>query len=365
LLLGRGNVVVKFLIASAVIIFVFFQFYPQHLSPRYLPLIRQERYLEMLLPAATIVVGTALHGLYRRRPVLAVSILCLLVGDFVFEAARRSTLYNDSQQDVRELARYARSTIGRTNRRLAVDLPARNALLFYLKDAQVGLDELAPNQLAELSDCYVAAGGARSFWWSRTFVVDLDPETVPAHWIKTYEVPARKRPWRPSNLRVYYVNEPPRESYVLFDAPHAAPPTPVLDGLSQAAYPDGFGAKEVAVSGGEIPDLDGSSPLPAPRLQWNGWLLAEDALYTFESTSDDGSWIYLNDRLVLDNGGTHPARLVRRTVRLAKGWYRFRLRYEDIGGERLLRFRVYKNRSPSSLPQRTLFFTTPNPDAHR
>jgi hypothetical protein len=365
LLIARGNGVVKFLIAATVMIFAFFQFYPQHVTPRYLPLVRQERYLEMLLPAATIVVGTALHLLYRQRPVLAVTILCLLLGDFVVEASRRSTLYNESQQDMRELARYARSTISRTNKRLAVDLPARNALLFYLRDVPVGLDELGPNQLAELGDCYVAVGGARSFWWSRTLVVDLERETVPAHWALTYEVPARIRPWRPSILRVYYVNEPPKEGYAVFDAPQPPPPTPLLEGLEQAAYPDGFAGKAVASAGGEIPDLDNSSVLPAPRLEWSGWLLAEDALYTFESTSDDGSWIYLNDRLMLDNGGVHPARPIRRTIRLAKGWYRFRLRYEDVGGGRFLRFRVYRNRQPSSLPQRTLLFSTSTAGAGR
>ena len=54
----RHAIVVNFLIASALAIFAFFELYPQYLTPRYLPLVRQERYLEMLLPAAVVVVGT-------------------------------------------------------------------------------------------------------------------------------------------------------------------------------------------------------------------------------------------------------------------------------------------------------------------
>ena len=46
----------------------------------------------------------------------------------------------------------------------------------------------------------------------------------------------------------------------------------------------------------EIPNLDDGSPLPAAHLEWSGWLQAEDALYTFECNSDDGAWIFLNER---------------------------------------------------------------------
>lgn len=208
-MLRPGNGVTKFLIISTIVIFLFFELYPQHLSPLYLPLVRQERYLEMLLPGAVIVVGTALHRLHQRHRIVVIAILCLLLGNFVVEAARRSTQYHDSQQDVRELARYVKSTIARTNEPLAVDLPARNALLFYARDVPVAIERIGPNQHTDVEGGYIAVGGARSFWWSRELVLDVEPEAVPRHWILTYEVAGRKRPWRPSNLRVYYVREKP------------------------------------------------------------------------------------------------------------------------------------------------------------
>ena len=79
-------------------------------------------------------------------------------------------------------------------------------------------------------------------------------------------------------------------------------------------------------------------------------------MYTFESTSDDGSWIYLNERPLLDNGGTHPAKTARRTVRLSRGWYGFRLQYEDTGGDRLLRLRLSKNHLPLAVHAGDVFF---------
>jgi 4-amino-4-deoxy-L-arabinose transferase-like glycosyltransferase len=365
LLLRRRNAVTMFLVASTIVIFAFFEFYPQYMTPRYLPLVRQERYLEMLVPCAVIVVGLALHALYGRRRVVALSILVLLLGNFVVEASRRSDLYRDSQQDVRELARYARSTIPSTGKRLAVDMPAGNSLLFYLKDQPIALEQIDRAALAELSDCYVAIGGARSFWWSRGLVVDLPPDAIPAHWVLAYEVAGQQRPWRPTNLRVYYVGVPSSDWYALFDQPQwpAPAPAPTLEGLTETAFPDGFDGRQMPVGmRREIPDLEGPSVMPATRLEWTGWLAAEDGVYRFESTSDDGSWIYVNDKLLLDNGGTHPARTVRRTVRLGKGWYRFRLRYEDTGGGRRLRFRVYRDDVPTPLLQRAMFFSSPAGD---
>jgi hypothetical protein len=56
---------------------------------------------------------------------------------------------------------------------------------------------------SEVSDAYIAVGGARSSWWSRQLVFDLAPESIPSHWHLTYQEHGKRLPWRPSNLRVY------------------------------------------------------------------------------------------------------------------------------------------------------------------
>jgi hypothetical protein len=361
----RGGGVLRLLVALCCIVFAFFEFYPQYLSPRYLPLVRQERYLELMLPAAAIVAGTALHALSRRYRVLAAGILALLVCDSVVEASRRFMEYDDSQRDMRELARYAASTIARAGGCLAVDLPAKNALSFYLRSAAVQPQQIPDRNASELRNCYIAAGGARSFWWSRDQVFDITAEPPP-HWILTYQVSAPIRPWRPSALRVYFVNEPPASWYSLFDAPQPLERAPERAGLTEIGYTDRFDGQPVTLAHGEqVADLDNDTPLPAAHLEWNGWMRAEDAVYTFEVNSDDGAWIALNGKPLLDNGGTHPAQLVRRSARLAAGWYRFRMRYEDTGGDRFLRLRIFKNYQAGSLPQSSLFFSFEGPEPIR
>jgi 4-amino-4-deoxy-L-arabinose transferase-like glycosyltransferase len=353
----RGGTVLKFLVATCAIVFLFFEFYPQYLTPRYLPLVRQERYLEQMLPAAAVIAGTALHALFRRHRTLATCILALLLVDSVAEASRRYTEYDDSQRDMRELARYAKATIAPGRACLAVDLPANNALSFYLRSAAVDLRQIAGRAVDDVRNCYIAVGGARSFWWSGDRVFDIIAP-APPHWIPTYTIAAPIRPWRRSPLRVFFVHEPPADWYALFDAPQPVTGQPGRAGLTESGFADGFDGHAVTrLHGQPIPDLDNRTPLPAPHLEWNGWMRAEDAVYTFEVNSDDGSWIELNGKALLDNGGTHPARLMRRSARLASGWYRFRMRYEDTGGDRLLTLRIFKDHLAPPLPQSTLFYS--------
>ena len=72
--------------------------------------------------------------------------------------------------------------------------------------------------------------------------------------------------------------------------------------------------------------------------EWEGFILIDrSGKYTFTSESDDGSWIYLDEKLVVDNSGHHPIRRASGSVNLSKGNHRIRVRYFDGGGEALLR----------------------------
>jgi len=210
-LLARArNAATSFFIVSTVVTFSFFEFYPQQVTPHLVLLGRQSRYLELIVPGAAVIVGTALHRLSTTRRALGVATLCLVLGHSTLEAMRRHTQYADSQRDVRELARFAAETVVPAGKCLAIDEPAHRALGFYLRGAAIRFKVIRSIQPEELGDCYVALGGARSFWWSHDEVVDITDDRVPTDWRLVYRLPWRKQPWRLSALRVYYV--PPPES---------------------------------------------------------------------------------------------------------------------------------------------------------
>lgn len=58
--------------------------------------------------------------------------------------------------------------------------------------------------------------------------------------------------------------------------------------------------------------------------------------YTFKITSDDGSWLYIDDILVIDNGGSHPIKSKTGTLALEKGTHKITIKYFDEGGGAVL-----------------------------
>ena len=71
---------------------------------------------------------------------------------------------------------------------------------------------------------------------------------------------------------------------------------------------------------------------------WSGWIIApRDDAYTFATTSDDGSLVYVDNEAVVDNDGAHPQTTrTGPTIRLARGPHAVFLRYfQDDGNVEL------------------------------
>jgi hypothetical protein len=67
---------------------------------------------------------------------------------------------------------------------------------------------------------------------------------------------------------------------------------------------------------------------------WRGYLTVPAAgTYELGTTSDDGSQLFVDDRLVVDNGGQHSAQTRTATVHLTSGSHRVMLVYTQEGGD--------------------------------
>lgn len=68
-------------------------------------------------------------------------------------------------------------------------------------------------------------------------------------------------------------------------------------------------------------------------VEWNGFIKIEKSEeYTFTISSDDGSWLYINNQLVVDNGGIHGLKTAKGQIYLEAGVYPIRIRYLQVGG---------------------------------
>lgn len=79
-------------------------------------------------------------------------------------------------------------------------------------------------------------------------------------------------------------------------------------------------------------------PLSSPfSALWEGYLDIEvSGKYLFKLTSDDGSWLYIDDILIIDNGGHHSTRSVLGAVSLEQGSHKISIKYFDAGGGAVL-----------------------------
>jgi fibro-slime domain-containing protein len=73
--------------------------------------------------------------------------------------------------------------------------------------------------------------------------------------------------------------------------------------------------------------------LPSFSVWWQGIFHApEPGTYVFETLSDDGSWLYIDDQLVVENGGIHSSRRASSKVDLQAGPHDMDIKYFQDGG---------------------------------
>ncbi|MEN6444389.1 MAG: PA14 domain-containing protein [Methanoregula sp.] len=68
-------------------------------------------------------------------------------------------------------------------------------------------------------------------------------------------------------------------------------------------------------------------------VNWDGYLhVSADDTYTFYLTSDDGSWLWVDDASVIDNSGLHGPLMVSGTAHLTPGYHHIQVRMFENGG---------------------------------
>jgi uncharacterized protein (TIGR03663 family) len=77
---------------------------------------------------------------------------------------------------------------------------------------------------------------------------------------------------------------------------------------------------------------------PPLSVLWEGLIeITRAGTYVFATESDDGSWIFIDERQVVDNGGTHAIQYRAGEIALEEGFHRIRIKYFDVGGGAVLK----------------------------
>jgi hypothetical protein len=107
-------------------------------------------------------------------------------------------------------------------------------------------------------------------------------------------------------------------------------------------------------------DADGAGNPDKFSIVWEGDLYApKNSSYLFSIISDDGSWVFLDDALLIENGGIHPARLVEKEIPLSKGNHHLLIKYFNAGGPAEVDFRWKETKTPKRLMPKLHLYSKP------
>jgi hypothetical protein len=129
---------------------------------------------------------------------------------------------------------------------------------------------------------------------------------------------------------------------------------PVRSGLPARYFPTtdwtGPPARTVvdrAISTEQLSRSWGFAPPDAFSVSWSGYLFVNrPGLYTLATTSDDGSLVYIDGRLIVDNRGAHSSITRDGRIRLERGSHQVVLLYSQLGGAFELEWRWARDREP-------------------
>ena len=115
--------------------------------------------------------------------------------------------------------------------------------------------------------------------------------------------------------------------------------------MSKAATEDGYNtavlkpsadvvAQEINFANSQFNAIAEGFPSDHFQAEWSGMLkIEEGGLFTFQTGSDDGSRLWINNVMVVDNWGRHGTKYVEGTAKLIKGYHEIKVHmFEDGGG---------------------------------
>lgn len=111
-------------------------------------------------------------------------------------------------------------------------------------------------------------------------------------------------------------------------------------------------------------EKESQKEVPSPfSMEWKGYLqIPQEGDYALSAESDDGSLVYVDGYLVIDNGNSHVLTKKLVKIKLAAGFHHLLVQYFDSGGEAIMKLSWIKpNQGEEVIPKEVLFHTPEKP----
>lgn len=155
-------------------LFAVLEFLPSNTQPWYLPIPRQERYLEILALPMVLVIAWSMHWLARRATLPAAALLAVLVVNALINTHIRCTLVQDSIADLKQVSRLLCQY---NAAEVYADAPALSQVVFRTSDCGTRVTRFEElKKQPPRKGAYIISGGSRMFFWDLGLIRNIQDE---------------------------------------------------------------------------------------------------------------------------------------------------------------------------------------------
>jgi len=182
-------------------LFFWLEFMPSNWDPYYLPIPRQERYLEIVNLPLVLTVGWFLAWMGHRSPAVSVFIVVVLAATSLYNTHIRHTFVNDSIADLKHVSEWL---CEQKAKKIYVDAPGLPHIYFFTYGCHADVrqfDDICKKKPAE--GAYILSGGSRMYLWDPGLIRTIGDALVGYKLTPIMEYPERRTPTRKGPLKLF------------------------------------------------------------------------------------------------------------------------------------------------------------------
>jgi hypothetical protein len=177
----------RLLLWWVVCLFLVLEFLPSNWDPYYLPVPRQERYLEIISIPIVITVGWFLVWIAHRSKTLFTLLFVVLVSTALYNAHVRNTYVQDSIADLKHVSKWL---CNQNANEVYVDTPGFPRVIFLTHACKIKVRKFAElRRRTPKKGAYVISGGSRMYLWDPRLIRTVDEESIGVKLTKVLEYP--------------------------------------------------------------------------------------------------------------------------------------------------------------------------------
>ncbi len=183
------------------LLFFWLEFMPSNWDPYYLPIPRQERYLEIITLPIVLTIGWFSAWIVRRSRTAFILMVVVLISTSLYNTHIRHTFVNDSIADLKRASKWL---CDQKAKQVYVDIPAWPHIFFFTYGCHINVQRFddihkrKPDQGA-----YILSGGSRIYLWDDRLIRTIDDASIGCNLTKIMEYTERLTPKRKGPLEIF------------------------------------------------------------------------------------------------------------------------------------------------------------------